>query len=65
MKAVVFDLDGVICFTDEYHYGAWKAFMESTCGKIGERAVLTGGQRASTRRFCRQTWITEERNDRN
>lgn len=24
MKAVIFDLDGVICFTDEYHYLAWK-----------------------------------------
>ena len=23
-KAVIFDLDGVICFTDEYHYRAWK-----------------------------------------
>ncbi len=24
-QAVIFDLDGVICFTDEYHYRAWKA----------------------------------------
>lgn len=23
-KAVIFDLDGVICTTDEYHYQAWK-----------------------------------------
>ena len=23
-KAVIFDLDGVICSTDEYHYRAWK-----------------------------------------
>jgi len=23
-KAVIFDLDGVICHTDEYHYQAWK-----------------------------------------
>lgn len=23
-KAIIFDLDGVICFTDEYHYLAWK-----------------------------------------
>ncbi len=21
---VIFDLDGVICFTDKYHYQAWK-----------------------------------------
>ena len=24
-KAVIFDLDGVICFTDKFHYQAWKA----------------------------------------
>jgi beta-phosphoglucomutase len=23
-KAVIFDLDGVICYTDKYHYEAWK-----------------------------------------
>lgn len=28
MKAVIFDLDGVICFTDEYHYLAWKAMAD-------------------------------------
>lgn len=27
-QAVVFDLDGVICFTDEYHYQAWKALAD-------------------------------------
>lgn len=27
-RAVVFDLDGVICFTDEYHYQAWKALAD-------------------------------------
>ena len=27
-QAVVFDLDGVICFTDEYHYLAWKALAD-------------------------------------
>ncbi len=26
--AVIFDLDGVICFTDEYHYQAWKAMAD-------------------------------------
>ena len=25
LKAVIFDLDGVICHTDDYHYQAWKA----------------------------------------
>lgn len=28
-KAVIFDLDGVICSTDEYHYLAWKALADS------------------------------------
>lgn len=27
-KAVIFDLDGVICHTDEYHYQAWKQIAE-------------------------------------
>lgn len=29
MKAIIFDLDGVICHTDEYHYLAWKATADS------------------------------------
>lgn len=28
-KAVIFDLDGVICFTDKYHYLAWKKMADS------------------------------------
>ncbi len=28
-KAIIFDLDGVICSTDEYHYLAWKAMADS------------------------------------
>ena len=27
-QAVIFDLDGVICHTDQYHYLAWKAIAE-------------------------------------
>ena len=27
-KAVIFDLDGVICFTDKYHYLAWKKMAD-------------------------------------
>ena len=27
-KGVIFDLDGVICFTDELHYPAWKALAD-------------------------------------
>ncbi len=30
-KAIIFDLDGVICSTDEYHYQAWKKMAD----KIG------------------------------
>lgn len=27
-KGIIFDLDGVICFTDRYHYQAWKALAD-------------------------------------
>ena len=27
-KAIIFDLDGVLCSTDEYHYRAWKALAD-------------------------------------
>lgn len=27
-RAVIFDLDGVICFTDQYHFRAWKAVAD-------------------------------------
>lgn len=29
IKGVIFDLDGVICSTDEYHYLAWKELADS------------------------------------
>ena len=28
-KAIIFDLDGVVCFTDHYHFLAWKALSDS------------------------------------
>lgn len=28
-KGIIFDLDGVICFTDVYHYEAWKKLADS------------------------------------
>ena len=31
IKAAIFDLDGVICFTDMYHYQAWKKLA----GRLG------------------------------
>ena len=27
-KGIIFDLDGVICFTDELHYLAWKKLSD-------------------------------------
>ena len=27
-KGIIFDLDGVICSTDEYHYQAWMALAD-------------------------------------
>ena len=27
-KGIIFDLDGVICFTDEFHYEAWKELAD-------------------------------------
>lgn len=38
MKAIIFDLDGVICHTDEYHYLAWKA-MADGLGVYFDRAI--------------------------
>ena len=28
IKGIIFDLDGVICSTDEYHYQAWKRMAD-------------------------------------
>ena len=28
MNAIIFDLDGVLCHTDDYHYMAWKAIAD-------------------------------------
>ena len=36
--AVIFDLDGVICYTDEYHYQAWKA-MADELGAYFDREI--------------------------
>ena len=30
IKAIIFDLDGVLCFTDRYHYQAWKALADES-----------------------------------
>ena len=36
-EAVIFDLDGVICFTDHYHYMAWKTLADSLGIDFDER----------------------------
>ena len=36
MKAFIFDLDGVIVFTDKFHYQAWKK-MADEMGTINEQ----------------------------
>ena len=48
--AVIFDLDGVICYTDEYHYQAWKAMADSI-GVSFDREInnrLRGGSRMAS-----------------
>ena len=35
-EAVIFDLDGVICFTDHYHYLAWKALADEIGAEFDE-----------------------------
>ena len=37
-KAIIFDLDGVICSTDEYHYRAWQR-MADTLGAYFDRTI--------------------------
>lgn len=37
-KAVIFDLDGVICSTDEYHYQAWKCIADAM-GIVFDRTI--------------------------
>ena len=48
--AVIFDLDGVICYTDEYHYEAWKTMADSI-GVYFDREInnrLRGGSRMAS-----------------
>ena len=57
LKAILFDLDGVICSTDEYHYQAWKD-MASTLGIYFDRPInnrLRGVSRMSSLEICAAT----------
>ena len=56
-QAVIFDLDGVICFTDEYHYLAWKQMADSM-GVYFDREInnrLRGVSRMEKARRCRRS----------
>lgn len=49
-EAVIFDLDGVICHTDQYHYRAWKALADQL-GIYFDKAInerLRGVSRAES-----------------
>lgn len=35
-KGIIFDLDGVICSTDDYHYMAWKKLADKLCIEFNE-----------------------------
>ena len=43
IRAIVFDLDGVICHTDRYHYLAWKALADRL-GKMLETTPEDKGE---------------------
>ena len=47
-KGIVFDLDGVICTTDEYHYRAWKALADEI-GAVGFCRADNARQRGVSR----------------
>lgn len=76
-KAIIFDLDGVICSTDEYHYKAWKQLADKMNipfdRKINER--LRGVSRMQSLEIILETYhgpvlsqnekdkLAEEKND--
>lgn len=50
IKGVIFDLDGVICFTDRYHYTAWKKIADEERIEFNEQVNerLRGVSRAES-----------------
>ena len=60
IKAVIFDLDGVIVSTDEFHYRAWKAIADE-CGIYFDR-IINNRLRGVSRRASLE--IILERADR-
>ena len=49
-KAIIFDLDGVICHTDEFHYAAWKKMADDEGIEFDKKANerLRGVSRAQS-----------------
>lgn len=41
-RAVLFDLDGVLCSTDQYHYQAWKEIADEKLMDIIK--IIEGGE---------------------
>ena len=47
MCGIIFDLDGVLCYTDHYHYLAWKALADSW-NTVSVPVELVSGQNTIT-----------------
>ena len=75
-KGIIFDLDGVICSTDEYHYQAWKALADRLgidfdrernnqlrgVSRMASLDILLGDQRGVYTDRAKQE-MAEEKND--
>lgn len=59
--AIIFDLDGVICSTDQYHYLAWKTLADRLGIPFDER--VNGRLRGVSRMESLEIVLGESRND--
>lgn len=60
-KAIIFDLDGVICHTDHYHYLAWKQLADKT-GVYFDETInnrLRGVSRMDSLKIILEQWNGE------
>lgn len=57
-EAVIFDLDGVICFTDRFHYLAWKALADELGIEFNEHINdrLRGVSRMDSLEIVLENW---------
>lgn len=77
-KAVIFDLDGVICHTDRYHYLAWKQLADKIgvyfdeeinnrlrgVSRMASLEIILEGWKGTTFTEEEKTELAEEKNDR-